>query len=300
VSKEEEKKPEEVEKKKVVEVLFKELEEKKEEKPERPVDFLSGLFPMLVLPSIIPLLQQVITQTLASTTVNVKVESSTAIIPIEISASNVILPIEIRASTVTINVNIVGSTTINVNVTNSSLDVYIRNSTVKVEIVGTATVVVSGNVNIIIADQYTALRLRNVWEVEAGRGKIFHGEIESKGAMEYTYEQTVYSYTVPSGKTLYIESIIFSLDARTVSSMDNVYDSGASYVLECIANPTVVFRIYKGTTVIDMITLNGNKPSDIFMPITPLKYSEGETFKITVLSSGYGSWCVITANGYEI
>jgi hypothetical protein len=180
------------------------------------------------------------------------------------------------------------------------LDVYIRNSTVKVEIEGTATVVVSGNVNIIIADQYTALRLRNVWEVEAGRGKIFHGEIESKGAMEATYEQTVYSYTVPSGKTLYIESVIFSLDARIVSSMDNVYGSGASYYLECMANPNVVFRIYKGTSIVDVITLNGNKPSDIFMPITPLKYSEGETFNITVFSFNYGAWCIVTVNGYEI
>jgi hypothetical protein len=203
-------------------------------------------------------------------------------VPLDIQGTTIAMPIDIQGQTITIDVNITNAT-INVNITNSTI-----------------TVVVSGNVNIIIADQYTALRLRNIWETEAGRSKTFHGEIESKGSVEGIYEQTIFSYTVPAGKTLYIESINFNLEPRTISSMDNVYGSGASYYLECIGSPDTIFLVYKGTTVINKIVLNGNKPSDTFTPITPLKFLENEVFKITCYSAGYGTWAVVTANGYEI
>ena len=93
-----------------------------------PADTFGGMLqalPMLmILPAIMPLLQQMLTQTLASSTVNVKVESATSIIPIDITASTAIVPIEIKASDVTLNVNIQSSqATLNVNVTNTVLNV---------------------------------------------------------------------------------------------------------------------------------------------------------------------------------
>jgi len=101
-------------------------EKKPEERKEAaaPTDTLGGMLqtlPMLImLPAIMPLIQQMLTQTLAASTVNVKVESATTILPIEISASTAIVPIEIKASTVTLNVNITGSNvTLNVNITGS-------------------------------------------------------------------------------------------------------------------------------------------------------------------------------------
>jgi hypothetical protein len=98
-------------------------EERKEAAPVT-TDTFGGMLqslPMLVmLPAIMPLLQQMLTQTLAASTVNVKVESATTILPIEISASTAIVPIEIKASSVTLNVNIAGSNvTLNVNITGS-------------------------------------------------------------------------------------------------------------------------------------------------------------------------------------
>jgi len=118
-------------------------EEKKEEKEERKgeaappsPDTFSGLLqsfiPFFILPQLLPLFQQALTQTLSSTTVNVRVESATSIIPIDISATTAIVPIEIRASQVTLNVNITGSqVTLNVNIASST-------ATLNVNIVGQA------------------------------------------------------------------------------------------------------------------------------------------------------------------
>jgi hypothetical protein len=116
--------------------------EKKQEKKEvAPQDTLGGILqtlPMLVmLPAVMPLIQQMMTQTLSSTTVNVKVESATAILPIEISASTAIVPIEIKASSVTLNVNITGSDAIlnvNANVTNANLNVVLQSQAVDLKI----------------------------------------------------------------------------------------------------------------------------------------------------------------------
>ena len=106
--------------------------EKREEAREAAPDTFGGMLqslPMLVmLPAIMPLLQQMLTQTLAASTINVKVESATSIIPIDISASTAIVPIEIKASDVTLNVNIASSmTTLNVTIQSSQvvLDVKI-------------------------------------------------------------------------------------------------------------------------------------------------------------------------------
>jgi len=103
----------------------KKLEERREAAPTDTFGGMLQTLPMLVmLPAIMPLIQQMLTQTLAASTINVKVESATTILPIEISASTAIVPIEIKASAVTLNVNIMGSAvTLNVNVTNTSLNV---------------------------------------------------------------------------------------------------------------------------------------------------------------------------------
>jgi cytoskeletal protein CcmA (bactofilin family) len=118
-----------------------------------PADTFGGMLqslPMLVmLPAIMPLLQQMLTQTLAASTVNVKVESATTILPIEISASTAIVPIEIKASSVTLNVNITGSNvTLNVSIQSSQvmLDVNVTNNILNVNIANSQTTL---NINIV-------------------------------------------------------------------------------------------------------------------------------------------------------
>jgi hypothetical protein len=129
--------------------------EKKEEKPEErkaPDTFgglLQSMIPLLIIPQILPLFQQALGQTLQSTTVNVKVESSTALIPISIEATTVIMPIEIRASQVTLNVAIKQSdVTLKISIENSTvtLDVNITNNILNINIVGSQATL---NINIV-------------------------------------------------------------------------------------------------------------------------------------------------------
>jgi len=105
--------------------------ERKEEAREAAPDTFGGMLqslPMLImLPAIMPLLQQMLTQTLAASTINVRVESATSIIPIDISASTAIVPIEIKASDVTLNVNIASSTaTLNVTIQSSQVALEVK------------------------------------------------------------------------------------------------------------------------------------------------------------------------------
>jgi hypothetical protein len=118
--------------------------EAREERPAgRPADTFGGILqsmvPLLILPQILPLFQQSLGQTLSSTTVNVRVESATALIPISVEAATAIVPIEIRASQVTLNVAITQSdVTLKISIENSTvtLDVNITNNILNINIVG--------------------------------------------------------------------------------------------------------------------------------------------------------------------
>jgi hypothetical protein len=167
----------------------KEKEKREEEAPRAPDTFsglLQSFIPLMIIPQLLPLFQQALGQTLSSTTVNVKVESATSIIPIDISASTAIVPIEIRASQATLNVNIQSQTTtlniritesvvtLNVNITNTVLNVNVTNSTLNVNIAGSTVTldvriaasavtlnvsVTNASLNVIIAGQQTGVML---------------------------------------------------------------------------------------------------------------------------------------------
>jgi hypothetical protein len=137
------------------------------------------MVPLLILPQILPLFQQSLGQTLSSTTVNVKVESATSIIPIDISASTAIVPIEIRASQVTLNVAIKQSdvtlkisiesstVTLDVNITNNILNINIVGSqaTLDINIVSSTTTlnvnITNSSLNIVITNSLVNLSVVN-------------------------------------------------------------------------------------------------------------------------------------------
>mgnify|MGYP001773319959 CR=1 FL=1 len=125
--------------------------EKTKEEKEKPADTFGGLLqsmiPLMIIPQLLPLFQQGLGQTLRETTVNVKVESATAIIPIDIAAQTAILAVDIRAQSVTLNIRIIeATTTINVTVTNAVL-----------------TVQVTGDANIIIKGQTVGVSLEGTF-----------------------------------------------------------------------------------------------------------------------------------------
>jgi hypothetical protein len=216
--------------------------EKKEAAAPAPTDTFSGMLqtlPMLImLPAIMPLLQQTLSQTLSSTTVNVKVESATAIVPIDISASTAIVPIEIKASSVTLNVNISGSNvTLNVMIQSSqvTLDVNVTNPTLNVSVTGTVNVNISGSdvtlnvsitgavarVGIEIQAQSVDVQLTETFWTMRGRDKPLSGWdfVTPYGGVYYDY---IIEYTVPSGKKLVIYAIDITLEMMKYYSSDKI------------------------------------------------------------------------------
>jgi hypothetical protein len=178
-------------------------EEKREAVAPATTDTLGGMLqtlPMLImLPAIMPLLQQMLTQTLSSTTVNVKVESATAIVPIDISASTAIVPIEIKASTVTLNVNITGSdVTLNVNISGAVARVGIE--------------IQAQSVDVQLTETYWTMR---------GRDKVLSGwdYVTPVGGVYYDY---IIEYTVPQGKKLVIYAIDITLQMMRYASSDEI------------------------------------------------------------------------------
>lgn len=256
--------------------------EKKEEKPaerKAPDTFgglLQSMIPLLIIPQILPLFQQALGQTLQSTTVNVKVESATALIPISVEAATAIIPIEIRASQVTLNVNIASQAT-------------------------TLNVTISGDAFVVISGQNVGVALTGTWQTFLGYNKTFwvEGQIPGVPYLTDQFANTLLQYTVPANRELYVESINFNLISRVTLSWGNVYNSGAGYLIEYLGNPQVEFFVYIGSTIVAKISLNGNNPSTIYQPITPLKITSGTTIRIIGVGAVYGCWSSITVLGYE-
>ncbi len=133
----------------LVRMLAGEEEKKAEEKPTDIFGSFTNIFGMLMIPAIMPFLIETIQKIFTESTMDVRIKSSVAMLPIQIEASTVIIPIEIKASSVTLNVAIQSSAvTLNVNITNAALNVNatIVNSTatLNVNITGAATL----NVNV--------------------------------------------------------------------------------------------------------------------------------------------------------
>jgi len=172
--------------------------EKKQEKKEiAPQDTLGGMLqtlPMLVmLPAVMPLIQQMMTQTLSSTTVNVKVESATAILPIEISASTAIVPIEIKASSVTLNVNITGSVTLNVNITGSDAILNVNAN------------VTNANLNVVLQSQAVDLKIYTPSGKWVSASDLVSTYIDAYGVLIYpNQETTIISVSGKRGRLKYI------------------------------------------------------------------------------------------------
>jgi hypothetical protein len=160
----------------------KEKEKREEEAPRTPDTFsglLQSFIPLMIIPQLLPLFQQALGQTLSSTTVTVKVESATSIIPIDISASTAIVPIEIRASQVTLNVNIASQTT-------------------------TLNVTITGNANVVITGQNVGVALSGTFSNLFGRDYTLVGEIlpdVPAGAQN----RTVINANNTTGETVMIE-----------------------------------------------------------------------------------------------
>lgn len=256
-----------------------EREEGKEEKVEerRPVDSFSGMLqsmiPLMILPQILPLFQQAFGQTLRETTVNVKVESATSIIPIDITAQTAILAVDIRAQSVTLNIRIIESTTV-------------------------LNVVVQGSASIVITGQSVDVRISGFYQAVAGFGKRLVGYSHIPDYDPYV----ILEYTVPSGKRLVITNfkanVGISFFGINFLSLIRYPTSGWNLVYQ-YKPEHVEFYIEHGTTSIYMVTANVSSPTITEDLPTPLVFTAGSTIRVSALSNVPGVYVWVEVNGYE-
>jgi hypothetical protein len=239
-------------------------EERKEAAAPATTDTFSGMLqtlPMLVmLPAIMPLLQQALTQTLSSTTVNVKVESATTIVPIDISASTAIVPIEIKASTVTLNVNITGSdVTLNVNISGAVARVGIE--------------IQAQSVDVQLTETYWTMRgydkVLSGWDFVTPNGGVYH---------DYVIE-----YTVPPGKKLVVYAIDITLKMVRYASSDEIasrYPTAGWYPTMYTYGDDVEVELRKGITLLATFECRPTSPHLRYEFKVPKMFNAGEVLRV--------------------
>jgi len=251
--------------------------EKREEK--EPADTFGGMLqalPMLmILPAIMPLLQQTLSQTLSSSTVNVKVESSAAILPIEVSAATAIVPIEIKASDVTLNVNIAAST--------ATVPIEIKASDVTLNVNITAA---TARVGINIQAQDVDVQLTETFWPLRGKDKV----ITSVFTYVYPEEVTVINYTVPSGKRLIVYAVLLTSSmivyGAGIETIISRYPTAGWWPLFSDYGDDIEVYIRRGDTTLVVLELKSGEHI-LHKFETPLIFESGQVFRIAC-STRYG------------
>jgi hypothetical protein len=194
-----------------------------------------------------------LTQTLSSSTVNVKVETATAIIPIEISAATAIVPIEIRASEVTLNVNIAAA---------------------------------MARVGINIQAQDVDVQLTEEFWVFKGKDR----NIVSTYVYVYPVETTVINYEVPAGKRLAVYSalltsamIAYGVGAETIISR---YPAAGWWPMFSDYGDDMEVYIRRGDTTLTVLELRSGE-TKLHDFETPLVFEAGQRVKV-VCATRYG------------
>jgi len=255
----------------------KEREKREEEAPQTPDTFsglLQSFIPLMIIPQLLPLFQQALGQTLSSTTVTVKVESATSIIPIDISASTAIVPIEIRASQVTLNVNIASQTT-------------------------TLNVTITGDANVVITGQVVDIRLSGFWHAVSGLQKRFFIQANLFKQLEL---ETQLTYTVPSGRRLVITDVKVNIGLSSYVATGSIrrrYPSTGWDPVAQVPGHTVEIYIYRGFTLIYGLSTSIYQPKVSDALPTPLVFTAGQQLRVATLTNVIGTFVIIELNGYE-
>jgi len=186
------------------EEVFEEKEEKREERPDTLSGLLQSIIPLMIIPQILPLFQQSLSQTLRETTLNVKVESSMAIIPIDIAAQTAVVAVDIRSQSVTLNVRIEGDAKVSIVGQSVTLSVGIERSI-------TLGVRIEGSEAVIPIDVRSQSTMLNVNIAEVGSGVVFNVSIVSSPA-------TLNVNITGSTATLNVSIMNAYLDVRIIAS----------------------------------------------------------------------------------
>lgn len=245
------------------------MEEKDKKEEKYKTDTIGGMLetmiPLVILPSILPLLQQSLSQTLSSTTVNVKIESSVAMLPVSIEASTVIMPVEIKASTVTLNVNITAAeAVVKINISAQSVDVKLTETYYTLE-------------------GYEKKFLISITDLVPW-GDIVYGEL-------------LFSYTVPSNKRL----VIYGISALILGADASVSIRYSNWGSKSIfTGDDLLIGIWKdGNPIFNLILDKEQKYVYVELP-TPLLFNSGEKINLYGSSMAYTTRAMVMIYGVEI
>ena len=159
-----------------------------------PIDVQGAyiMLPVDIQAQYVTLEMDIVAQTIGNIDVDIAAQS-VGNIAVSIAASAVTLDVKITASSVTLNVNIAASSV-------------------------TLTVSVSGTAQIDIETQSVGVSFQGEWQVEQGKQKHFRGSGTNISSGNFA---TVVSYTVPSGKNLYVYSFCFAIRATDAADRNN-------------------------------------------------------------------------------
>lgn len=199
--------------------------------------------------------------------------------PVALIMADIMMPVDIQAQYVTLDVDITAQSIGNISIdiaaqTIGNLDVNIAASEV------TINVAVTGTANIDITAQTVGIYLIPDWATKEGNSKVLHGGnidvVRGSGA-------TV-NYTVPAGKTLYVNYLVAANWAYHSADGDSNQ--------MCIALLAIdgAVKVYIG----------GN--GGVGVPLTtPFRVDAGEELGATVQNWANHNTCVdVTVMGYEI
>lgn len=212
-------------------------------------------------------------------------------ISIDIAAQSVTnLSVNLAASAITMDINIAsitGGVTFNIGTVTGTVNVSIASIAGGVtfnigSITGTVTVNVTGIANIDIETQSVAVKDQAEWAALTGIDKNFtaSGSNLTKGQSAYG------SYTVTTGKTLYICGASFSIYANLAASAD--------------LNQIGFGWLYNYTDAITLAEFGGNGGGSITFP-KPIPLAAGREFRyFAIVEANHACDAVVSVWGYEV
>lgn len=252
------------------EEVFEEKEEKREERPDTLSGLIQSIIPLMIIPQILPLFQQSLSQTLRETTLNVKVESSMAIIPIDIAAQTAIVAVDIKSQSVTLNVNIAAAeAVVKINVSAQSVDV---------QLTGTF---------------YTLTGYEKKWSM--------CDEFTPNGGVYYP--EGLIRYTVPSGKRLIVYGLGVTMFGMVLFG-DQCFRSrypvaGWYYVYYTVGDDLFVTVLKGSAEVYEMAVCYNQRHVYVELP-TPLVFNAGETLTVQGITQSYMTLARVSVHAVEI
>ncbi len=182
---------------------------------------------------------------------------SNIMVPIDIQAAYIMMPVDIQAQYITLNIDIVAQS-----VGHIEVDLVAQS-------VGSIAINIAAqdltNLNISINTQAVGLYYGGEWEVKAGNG----WQLDAGGSITNFGDSLYDDYAVPTGKTLYINSLGFFVAAGAAASADLPQHG--------------LVQLLNNTDTVILYQLGGDGGGGMTFP-SPLSLAAGKTLRLLCYS----------------